>query len=120
MNVQDLMNLLKDMDPNAEVRLATQPNHPLAFELGGVAGPGEGDKMACECGALVEFEGDEVHHLNRSLDDDHAPVEPEYDEDEDDDEIEQMPEGVVWLVAGGSPEDTPYAPWGAWDAARSR
>lgn len=72
MNVQDLMDMLSGMDPNAEVRLATQPEWPLAFELAGVAEP-------------------------------------------DDDE---MPEGVVWLVTGNHPQDTPYAPEAAWSVAQ--
>lgn len=72
MTVQELLELLEDADPNAEVRLATQPSWPLAFELAGVAEP-------------------------------------------DDDE---MPAGVVWLVTGDHPEDTPYAPEAAWSAAR--
>lgn len=36
MTVQELLELLEDAEPNAEVRLATQPNYPLAFDLAGV------------------------------------------------------------------------------------
>ena len=41
MNVQELIELLEDCDPEAEVRLAHQPGWPLAFELRGVAVPEE-------------------------------------------------------------------------------
>jgi hypothetical protein len=39
MNMQELIELLEDCDPEAEVRLAHQPGWPLAFELRGVAAP---------------------------------------------------------------------------------
>ena len=39
MKVQDLIELLEDCDPEAEVRLADQPSWPLAFELRRVAVP---------------------------------------------------------------------------------
>jgi hypothetical protein len=37
MNVSELIERLSECDPNAEVRLATQPNWPLASMLDGVA-----------------------------------------------------------------------------------
>jgi hypothetical protein len=37
MNVRDLMTLLADMDPDAEVRLMLQPNYPFEHKLRGVA-----------------------------------------------------------------------------------
>ena len=41
MNVQELIMLLEDCDPEAEVRLAHQPGWPPGFELRGVAVPEE-------------------------------------------------------------------------------
>lgn len=37
MTVQELIERLSELDPEATVRLATQPSWPLAFEMGGVA-----------------------------------------------------------------------------------
>ena len=80
MTVQELIELLEDCDPEAEVRLAHQPGWPLAFELRGVAVPDD-----------AGYEGDEE-----------AAPEP----------------GVVCLVEGGHPDDSPYAPSYLWDIAR--
>jgi hypothetical protein len=80
MTVEELITLLEDCDPEAEVRLAHQPTWPLAFELRGVAVPDDAGR-----------EGDE----------DDAPA-----------------RGVVWLVEGGHPDDSPYAPSYLWDIAR--
>jgi hypothetical protein len=81
MNVQELIELLEDCDPETEVRLATQPSWPLAFELRGVSVP------------------DDVGH-------------------EGDDEEDALESGVVWLVEGGHPDDSPHAPSYLWDIAR--
>jgi hypothetical protein len=35
----------------------------------------------------------------------------------DEDEMRNDPAPVVWLVAGGSPSDSPYAPSAAWEVA---
>lgn len=37
MKVSELIAMLEDCDPNAEVRLATQPNYPVQSHLRGVA-----------------------------------------------------------------------------------
>ena len=37
MNVQELIDQLQDMDPDAEVRLATQPSYPLQAKVSTVA-----------------------------------------------------------------------------------
>ena len=37
MTVSQLIELLSEMDPGDEVRLATQPSYPLAFHIAGVA-----------------------------------------------------------------------------------
>ena len=39
MKVSELIELLEQCDPDKEIRLATQPNYPLAFSLGGVYDP---------------------------------------------------------------------------------
>jgi hypothetical protein len=79
MTVEELIALLEDCDPDAEVRLAHQPSWPLAFELRGVAVPDD-----------AGYEGDEAD----------APA-----------------PGVVWLVEGGHPDGSPYAPGYLWDIA---
>ena len=37
MTVSQLIELLSEMDPGDEVRIATQPEYPLAFHIAGVA-----------------------------------------------------------------------------------
>lgn len=41
MTVHDLLEILEDFDPEAEIRLAHNRSWPLAFQLGGVATDGE-------------------------------------------------------------------------------
>ena len=41
MKVHELIELLEATNPEAEVRLATQPNYPLAHTIAGVARNGE-------------------------------------------------------------------------------
>lgn len=41
MKVRDLIELLEATNPEAEVRLATQPHYPLAHTIAGVASNGE-------------------------------------------------------------------------------
>lgn len=48
MNVQELIELLEDCDPGAQVQVAHQPGWPLAFGLRGVAVPDD-----------ARYEGDE-------------------------------------------------------------
>lgn len=112
MNVRQLIELLSEMNPGDEVRIATQPTYPLAFHIAGVAAldddvdPGP----VCECGAMVEIINQEAHHLDRSLDDDHEPSLDESDED-------GLEPGIVWIAAGGHP-DHPYAPSAAFEQAQ--
>lgn len=84
MTVAELRDLLADLPDDAEVRLATQPNWPLAFELRGVA---TGDSIAGEV--------DCREHGLFSCDD-------------------CADQSVVWLVEGNSVFDDPYAPRAAW------
>jgi hypothetical protein len=37
MKVRDLMKLLEEQDPDAEVSMVTQPNWPMEYAVGGVA-----------------------------------------------------------------------------------
>ena len=37
MKVKDLLAILSDLDPEADVLLASQPNYPIEYRLGGVA-----------------------------------------------------------------------------------
>ena len=39
MKVSELIEILSDCAPDKEVRIATQPNYPLAFHLSGVYDP---------------------------------------------------------------------------------
>jgi len=83
MTVQELIDLLEDMDREAEVRIADQPNWPFEYEIDAVA---EVDGLTCEeCGCPW---------------DEH----PELDDDEGcdmtptDDEAEPSP--IVYLATG--------------------
>lgn len=91
MNVAKLIERLSECDPNAEVRLATQPNWPLAAHLLGVA---DGDEVAVDC--------DRCEDLDDCPLGDACPVVA----------------GTVWLVEGAQPTDSPYAPREAWSVAR--
>ncbi len=43
MTVQDLIDILSDLNPDAEVRLAQQPRNPLEFGLGRIVETDDGD-----------------------------------------------------------------------------
>lgn len=107
MNITELIELLTEVaesNPDAEVRLATQPNWPLAYHVGGVATTDD----------LVEYE----------LDNEDSPEQCEEHEEYHCREclkrelVEDQEGDVVWLVEGGSLYNKPYAPRKAWDAAR--
>lgn len=87
MNVRDLIAALQDMPADAEVRLATQPNYPVAFTIEGVVSP---DALAgeVECEAHGNYSCEEGECLGH----------------------------VVWITEGGHPEDSPYAPPAVFDA----
>jgi hypothetical protein len=82
MTAKDLIRLLKDVDPDTEVRLAQQPHWPFEYSIGEIAavavgGPEEGDtvtyddgsehtgvvKDTTEDGVLVEQETGGVRHV---------------------------------------------------------
>jgi len=116
MNVAELKELLENMDDGDEVRIAIQPHYPLALHIAGVVAPESEDKReeVCQhqgtyfCGGLVHLVNDEWHHNAAHIDSDH---EPEVFEDEGDES--SLPLGIVWIVAGDSP-DQPYAPRSVW------
>lgn len=117
MNVQQLRDLLSQMDPGDEVRIATQPNYPLAFHVAGVAtGTGERNDLWCHaCDGQVElrtvYGSLEAHHLNPAEDADHQP---ELGDDGTPDDGLEL--GIVWIVTGDHP-DQPYAPRAAFAVA---
>ncbi|MCA0290499.1 MAG: hypothetical protein LCH82_02370 [Actinobacteria bacterium] len=89
MKVHQIIALLEELDANAEVRMATQPSWPLANEVRGIA-----------------------------TNDDIAGAEPcETHGDYSCDDCAGEP--VVWIVAGDSPDDSPYAPGAAFAMAVS-
>ena len=62
MNARDLIELLQDVDPDTEVRLAQQPHWPFEYSVGQVArvtigGPGEGDTVTFEDDGGAEHQG---------------------------------------------------------------
>jgi hypothetical protein len=107
MNITELIELLTEVaenNPEAEVRLATQPNWPLAYHLGGVASTQDLVEHELENGEPFECEEHQEYHC-------HECLQREILEDQEGD--------VVWLVEGGSLYNKPYAPRKAWEAARS-
>jgi hypothetical protein len=89
MTAQELIELLQDVPPDAEVLMAHQPSWPLQFKVAGIYDPAQnGEPPTCDA--------HEVHGC------DECPV-PE-------------PENVVYIVEGSHP-DHPYAPRDAWDLA---
>jgi len=64
MNVEELIERLRDLDPHAEVRLATQPSWPLQFHIQGVATapdtPEHDDGSATDGGVVYIVEGEPV------------------------------------------------------------
>lgn len=86
MNVADLIAALQDMPQDAEVRLATQPNYPLAATIAGVVSP-------VDLAAEQECEAHGRHYC---------------DEDE-------CLDYVVWIAEGDHPDESPYAPRAVFD-----
>jgi hypothetical protein len=88
MKVRELQEMLEGYDPDDEIRVATQPNYPIAVELVGVT-----DTMK-----IIEAECD-------------------FYPNDDVFEAEFEARGqVIWLVTGSSPYDQPYAPRACWEA----
>ena len=74
MTVQELIMLLEDCDPEAEVRLAHQAHYPLAFHAQGIAVPVEDGEAGLD------------------------------DYDDDNAEEDAQPENVVWILEGSHPD----------------
>lgn len=83
MNVRDLITALQDMPQDAEVRLATQPNYPIAHTIADVVSP---DDLAAqtECQTHGDYSCDDC--------------------------MEEDGNGAVWITDGGHPDGSPYAP----------
>ena len=58
MTVQELIDVLKDFDPNAKVRMAEQPNYPLEYGIDVIA-EYEGIVYICE-GRQIGYLSSEV------------------------------------------------------------
>src|SRR5262245_5973655 len=112
MRVQELMELLEDFDPEAEVRLAFQPHWPLQYHIGEVV----------ECSEFEEQEEldhcrDDLHELQRmqargeevSL---HEKSMLLKEIKELSEEAAKAPR-VVWIAEGGQLRDAPYLPGAA-------
>lgn len=94
MNVREMIEILSEMDPDAEVRLATQPNWPLQSTVAGIASS-ETVYSNQACSEHGHFDCEEC--VNEAL--------------------ELSGDNFVW-IAEGSQCSHPYAPRGVWDAAR--
>jgi len=76
MTIRELIDLLEMEDPDAEVRLMTQPSWPFEWSIEHrLYSPSSenGDGGCDECGGLVVMVDGEHHHLNRPDDEDHEP-----------------------------------------------
>lgn len=87
MNVQNLIRMLEDLDPEAEVRLAIQPSYPFEHRLGGVRYRSKNQEAiddiheAMRGGELTEEEKEEAS--DRLL------------------ELDETDEKIVYLLEGG-------------------
>ena len=90
MIVSELISLLEDADPDAEILLAHQPGWPLQFHLLSVYDAAD-DEPRCTAHEVINCDECEPPEPNTS----------------------------VYIVEGDHPSDTPYAPRSCWDAART-
>ena len=97
MNVTQMIELLEDCDPEAEVWLAHQPSWPLQFTVRGVYDPAATPPECSEHGiAYVPAECGECDELT--------------------DTRHQVNGPVVYIVEGDHPNgSSPYAPKEAWE-----
>lgn len=116
MTVTELMERLEEIaedNPEAIVRMATQPSWPLQFKVAGIATSHDLDSDEDS----AEGEWQDVHYdcedrdfatgYCRSCDDRFSDYAPDHDTrgSEGDEPF------IVWIVEGGHPfEDSPYAP----------
>ncbi len=75
MNVRELMEVLKNLDPTLEVRMAIQPRYPLEMSIAKVTllsevedgdGDGEEARMPAETGYVMLLEGSHIGYGVRS------------------------------------------------------
>jgi hypothetical protein len=98
LTVVELITLLEDCDPDAQVRLAHQPAWPLQFTLAGIATTDDLRKA----------------HANPTI-----PGTGPDTNDRTEDGTGRDGQAVVWLVPGDPPAGaTPYAPEQLWEHAR--
>lgn len=96
----DLDDLIGDsgwrVDP--EVRMATQPNYPLAYRI--------------QCVTLLREDEDEADELEAELPNETDSGKRQMMQQRIDGIRTQS--GIVWIAEGGSVYDAPYAPGAAW------
>jgi len=85
MNVSELIEMLEDMDQDAEVRLAFQPNWPFEHEIGEVLDMSQAESYCEECGILWD-----AHNENENA------CEEERPKDEGDDNA-----NIVYIAEAG-------------------
>lgn len=85
MNVSELIEILEDMDQDAEVRLAFQPNWPFEHSIGQVADMSQAESYCEECEILWD-----AHSENKN------PCDEERPNGEDENQ-----ENVVYIAEGG-------------------
>ena len=114
MTVTELMELLEDQNPEAEVLIATQPNWPLQFSVGDVVNNAPDEEELED-----EWYGRHQRCDNvggyppvcRDCDDSFETFRKEKEADAEGD--------AVYIVEGGHPYDRrPYAPRNVFDRAR--
>jgi len=74
MTIRELIELLEQYDDDREVRLATQPNYPLEYTVGGVVGteeiaddPDEDIVDADDDGPVWVVEGSQLGYASKAL-----------------------------------------------------
>lgn len=112
MQVYELIEMLEQYDGEQEVRLAFQPNWPLAFEIGNVVSQDEFEAEIDE----DSFDGYHARCENFGIGSGYCVpcgeheegVGPDHDTRHLDGQDEEQP--IVWITEGGHPSDSPYAP----------
>lgn len=110
MTAAELIRLLLDVDPDAEIRLMTQPSWPFEYSIGGTWQPEPLQTLGTcmfdlagldapyqPCGGQVELSNDEWRHFNAALD---AKHEPEVEDADEAFRPDGDPASVVYLTEG--------------------
>jgi len=102
MTVMELIDLLNEYDPDAEVRFMGQYTWPFEYSIEPrvwAPDPGTETGPCDDCGYPVRMVGGEHHHVDPSYDDDHEPNTDSWSDGTF--EPKDAPEaGVVYLVEG--------------------